>query len=61
MPDGTEELSGDRPTPLCDVCPEWDNPKGPPINHIEVVLDERGSDSDPYDLPGRGPYDVVWP
>jgi len=61
MPDGREELSGDRPTPLCDVCPEWDNPKGPPITHVEVVLDERGGDSGPDPLPRLGHGDFVWP
>jgi hypothetical protein len=35
MPDGTVEVSGERPAPLCDSCPERDNPKAP-IRHIEV-------------------------
>jgi hypothetical protein len=61
MLDGTEQLSGDRRRPLCDLCPEWDNPKGPPITHIEVVLDERGGDSAPGPLPRSGPHDFAWP
>ena len=36
MPDGTVEVSGERPPPLCDACPERDNPKAP-IRHIEVL------------------------
>ena len=36
MPDGTVEVSGGRPPPLCDACPERDNPKAP-IRHIEVL------------------------
>ena len=35
MPDGTVEVSGEPP-PLCDACPERDNPKAP-IRHIEVL------------------------
>jgi hypothetical protein len=35
LPDGTVEVSGERPPPLCDACPERDNPKAP-IRHIEV-------------------------
>jgi hypothetical protein len=36
MPDGTVEVSGEPPPPLCDACPENDNPKAP-IRHIEVL------------------------
>src|SRR5215210_7731856 len=36
MPDGTVEVSGERPPPLCEACPERDNPKAP-IRHIEVL------------------------
>jgi hypothetical protein len=35
MPDGSVEVSGERPQPLCDACPERDNPN-PAIRHIEV-------------------------
>ena len=35
MPDGSVEVSGESPPPLCDACPERDNPKAP-IRHIEV-------------------------
>jgi hypothetical protein len=35
-PDGTVEVSGEPPPPLCDACPERDNPKAP-IRHIEVL------------------------
>jgi hypothetical protein len=35
MPDGSVEVSGERPQPLCDACPERDNPN-PPIRHVEV-------------------------
>jgi hypothetical protein len=35
MPDGSVEVSGEPPPPLCDACPERDNPKAP-IRHIEV-------------------------
>ena len=35
MPDGTVEVSGEPPPPLCDACPERDNPKAP-IRHIVV-------------------------
>jgi hypothetical protein len=35
MPDGSVEVSGERPPPLCDACPERSNPKAP-IRHIEV-------------------------
>ena len=35
MPDGTVEVSGEPPPPLCDACPERDNPKAP-IRYIEV-------------------------
>jgi hypothetical protein len=36
MPDGTVEVSGELPPPLCDACPERDNPNAP-IRHIEVL------------------------
>ena len=36
MPDGTVEVSGERPPPLCEACPKRDNPKAP-IRHIEVL------------------------
>jgi hypothetical protein len=36
MPDGSVEVTGERPPPLCDACPERDNPKAP-IRHIEVL------------------------
>jgi hypothetical protein len=36
-PDGSVEVSGERPQPLCDVCPARDDPKGPPITHVEVL------------------------
>ena len=35
MPDGSVEVSGEHPPPLCDACPERDNPKAP-VRHIEV-------------------------
>jgi hypothetical protein len=35
MPDGSVEVSGEIPPPLCDACPERDNSKAP-IRHIEV-------------------------
>ena len=35
MPDGTVEVSGELPPPLCEACPERDNPKAP-IPHIVV-------------------------
>jgi hypothetical protein len=36
MPDGGVEVSGELPPPLCDACPERDNPEAP-IRHIEVL------------------------
>jgi hypothetical protein len=36
MPDGTVEVTGESPPPLCDACPERDNPKAS-IRHIEVL------------------------
>ena len=36
MPDGDVEVTGELPPPLCDACPERDNPKAP-IRHIEVL------------------------
>jgi hypothetical protein len=35
MPDGSVEVSGNPPPPLCDACSERDNPKAP-IRHIVV-------------------------
>jgi hypothetical protein len=35
MPDGTVEVTGELPPPLCDACPERDNPDAP-IRHVEV-------------------------
>jgi hypothetical protein len=35
MPDGSVEVSGELPPPLCDACPERHNPKAP-IRHIVV-------------------------
>ena len=35
MPDGTVEVSGEPPPPLCDACPTRDDPKAP-IRHLEV-------------------------
>ena len=35
MSDGTVEVSGEPPPPLCDACPTRDDPKAP-IRHIEV-------------------------
>jgi hypothetical protein len=37
LPDGSVEVSGERPQPLCGACPERDSPKGPPITHVEVL------------------------
>jgi hypothetical protein len=36
MPDGTVEVSGELPPPLCDACPERDNPEAP-FRHIELL------------------------
>jgi hypothetical protein len=36
MPDGSVEVTGELPPPLCDACPERDNPEAP-IRHIEVL------------------------
>ena len=36
MPDGSVEVSGELPPPLCDACPERDNPEAP-IRHAEVL------------------------
>ena len=33
---GTVEVEGEPPPPLCDACPERDNPKAP-IRHMEVL------------------------
>jgi hypothetical protein len=49
MPDGSVEVSGERPLPLCDACPERDNPDAP-IRHIVV---EHGFP------PGRDIWEVV--
>ena len=35
MPDGSVEVTGELPPPLCEGCPEHDNPKAP-IRHIVV-------------------------
>ena len=35
LPSGDVEVSGERPPPLCDACPERDIPKAP-IHHIVV-------------------------
>ena len=35
LPDGTVEVTGELPPPLCDACPERYNPDAP-IRHIEV-------------------------
>jgi hypothetical protein len=43
------EVSGERPPPLCDACPERDNPKAP-IRHIVV---KHGFP------PGRDAWEVV--
>jgi len=46
MPDGSVEVTGELPPPLCDACPERDNPKAP-IRHIEVLYgfpSEAGGD-----------------
>jgi hypothetical protein len=34
MPDGSVEVSGEPPAPLCDACPERDNPEV--VRHLEV-------------------------
>jgi hypothetical protein len=49
MPDGSVEVSGDPPPPLCDACPERYNPKAP-IRHIVV---KHGFP------PGRDVWEVV--
>ena len=36
LPSGDVEVSGELPPPLCDACPERDNPKAP-IRHFEVL------------------------
>ena len=36
LPSGDVEVTGELPPPLCDACPERDNPKAP-IRHIEVL------------------------
>ena len=35
MPDGSVEVSGEPPPPLCPTCPDRDNPDAP-IRHIVV-------------------------
>jgi hypothetical protein len=35
-PDGSVEVSGERPQPLCDVCPARDDPDAP-IRHVAVL------------------------
>ena len=37
MPDGTVEVTGEPPPPLCDACPERDNPEV--VRHLEVRHD----------------------
>ena len=55
--DGQEVLiKGTPPPPLCDVCPELENPKGTPIRHIEVVRNAWSSEAPP-----RDPDELVWP
>jgi hypothetical protein len=54
--DGHEVLLKGTPPPLCDVCPELENPKGPPITHIKVVRNAWSSEAPP-----RGPDALVWP
>ncbi len=49
MPDGSVEVSGERPPLLCDACPERYNPKAP-IRHIVV---KHGFP------PGRDVWEVV--
>lgn len=51
MPDGTEEVRGTPPPPLCEGCPERDNPKAP-IRHIVVKHGYH---------PGRDAWQVVDP
>ncbi len=36
MPDGSVEVSGELPPPLCEACLERDNPNSP-IRHIEIL------------------------
>ena len=36
LPSGDVEVSGELPPPLCDACPERDNPEAP-IRHVEVL------------------------
>jgi hypothetical protein len=36
MPNRSVEVSGELPPPLCDACPERDNPKAP-IRHVAVL------------------------
>ena len=36
LPSGDVEVTGELPQPLCDACPERDNPEAP-IRHIEVL------------------------
>jgi hypothetical protein len=51
LPSGDVEVSGEPPPPLCDACPERDNPEAP-IRHIEV---RHGFPSEP----GRDIWEVV--
>jgi hypothetical protein len=41
LPSGDVEVSGEPPAPLCDACPERDNPNAP-IRHVilNVVYDD---------------------
>ena len=55
-PDGTEEIRGDPPPPLCSACPERDNPQRR-VRHIEVVCNRRGTfnkASVPASVPASG-------
>lgn len=47
LPDGTEEVRGHPPAPLCEACPERDNPEAPP-RHVQIVKDYRGRYLDPH-------------
>jgi|SRR5215211_4114267 hypothetical protein len=61
LPDGTEEVSGDRFLPLCGACPERGN-KNAPIRHIEVVDDQRAiPPDDPRYLEPFDDTAVWWP
>ena len=51
LPDGSVEVSGERPPPLCDACPERDNPKAP----IHPIVVKHGFPSEA----GRDIWEVV--